>query len=108
MGCQGLPEIQTMWTFSLYIYLLVVSAAHGGDISDALGELQDIVQSTELKDVPTWVVLLAIIALLLYSVPPLFVLGMACSGPKDPCLQDPLLALTVFAGSFIAWPWIIL
>ena len=78
------------------------------DISDAFGEVQNIVQSLELEDVPTWVVLLAILALLLYSVPPLFVLGMACSAPKDPCLQDPLLAMTVFAGSFIAWPWIIL
>ena len=34
------------------------------DISDAFGEVQDIVQSLELEDVPTWVVLLAILALL--------------------------------------------
>ena len=47
------------------------------DILDALGELQDNVQSLDLEDVPTWVVMLAILALLLYSVPPLFVLGMA-------------------------------
>ena len=47
------------------------------DMSDALGEVQNIVQSLDLEDVPTWVVLLAILALLLYSVPPLFVLGMA-------------------------------
>ena len=78
------------------------------DMLDALGELQDIVQSLELEDVPTWVALLAIVALLLYSVPPLFVLGMACRAPKDPCLQDPLLALMVFSGGFVAWPWIIL
>ena len=78
------------------------------DILDALGELQDNVQSLDLEDVPTWVVLLAILALLLYSVPPLFVLGMACSAPKEPCQEDPLLALMVFSGSFIAWPWIIL
>ena len=80
------------------------------DISslDASGERQDIEQSLELEDVPTWVFLLAIVALLLYSVPPLFVLGMACSAPKEPCQEDPLLAMMIFAGGFIAWPWIIL
>ena len=80
------------------------------DISSfvASGERQDIKQSFDVEDVPTWVVLLAIPALLLYSYPPLIVLVMACSAPKEPCQEDPLLALMVFSGSFVAWPWIIL
>ena len=74
---------------------------------DVPRERRDIKQSLGLEDVPTWIVLLAFLATLLYSVPPLFVLGMACAGPNEPCQENPLLALLVFAGTFVAWPWMI-